>query len=81
MIANIDRLLAESATKLRYVRDRHVIKRPEGVFVERGVALRQSNFDAVRQQIVLSEKVSFLDKIKECGVVTFRNNHSRKEPR
>jgi hypothetical protein len=29
----------------------------------------------------LSEKVSFLDKIKECGVVTFRNNHSRKEPR
>jgi|GEM_PF-1905421 len=80
MVANIDRFLAESATKLRYVGDCHVVKRPEGVFVERGVALRQSDFDAVRQQIVLSEKVSFLDKIKECGIVTFRNNHPKKEP-
>jgi hypothetical protein len=80
MVANIDGFLSESAAKLRYVRNCHVVKGPEGVFVERSVALRQSDLDAVRQQIVLSEEVSFLNKIKKCGIVTFRNNHSKKEP-
>jgi len=47
-----------------------VVERPKRIFVERGVPLLQADFDTVSQQVVLPEKVSFLDKIVQCAIVT-----------
>ena len=55
VIPDVDRFLSISTTKLGNVRDRGVIQRPKSIFIERFDALFQANFDAVREQVVLTQ--------------------------
>ena len=80
MIANINWLFTKTPAKLRDVRDGNVIQRPKRIFIKGGKALFQAYFDAVGQQIILPEKILFLHKVVELAVVTFGNNHAKKEP-
>lgn len=61
MVSYVDGLFAIAAAELSNIRDRGGIERPECVLVEGFYALVQANFNAVRQQIILSQEVLLLD--------------------
>lgn len=62
MAADINWLFAKTSPELRDVGDRNVVQRPQSVFIEGSVTLSQTDFDTIRQQIVLPNKISFLNK-------------------
>jgi hypothetical protein len=76
MVADIDRLVPETATELSDVRYGRRIQRPERVFVECFNAFRQRDFDAIRQQVVLTQQILLLDSSKKNGIVRFPDRHS-----
>jgi len=71
MIAHVDWLFTEASPKLRYVCDGHVVERPKGIFIERRMSLFQTYFNAIGQEVVLPEKIPFLDKIIQRTIITF----------
>jgi hypothetical protein len=69
-------LFSVTAAKLTDVGNRRVIKRPEGVLIEGLDAFFEANLDAVRKQIVLSNKILLLNFCVKGGVVFFSNGHA-----
>lgn len=75
VIPNVYRLFAVTASKLRNVCDRSIVQRLQSVFIERFDTLLKTNFNTVRQQIVLPQEVLLLDFCKKRGIVFFSDRH------
>ena len=75
VVTNVNWFLAVSPAELSNVRDRYVIQGPQGVFVERLDTFLKSNFNAICQQVVLSQKVLFLNPRVEFRIVFLSNGH------
>jgi hypothetical protein len=75
VITHIDRLLAVTSSKLRNISDGRVIQSPKCVFVEKLDALRQANLDAIRQQVILPQKVLLLNSRVKPGIVFLSDGH------
>jgi hypothetical protein len=76
VIADINGFFAEPATKLCDVGYGRVIKGPERVLVERLNALFQADFNAVGEEIVLTQKILLLDFGVQRRIVLFSYRHN-----
>lgn len=63
VIAYIYWLFPKPAAKLRNIGHGSVIKLPKRILIERLNAFLQSNFNAIRQQVVLPQQILLLDTI------------------
>src|ERR1035441_9513193 len=75
VIPHIDRLLAVTSPKLRNISDSRVVQGPKCVLVEKLDALQQANLDAIREQVILSQKVLLLNFRVKSGIVFFSDGH------
>src|ERR1017187_10004749 len=75
VVPHVDWLLAVTSSKLRNISDGRVIQSPKCVFVEKLNSLRQTNVDAIRQQVILSQEVLLLNSRVKLGVVFFPDGH------
>lgn len=64
VIADVDRLFAESAAKLCDIGYSCCIKRPKSILIKGFYALPRPNFDAVCQQVILTQEVLLLHPCK-----------------
>ena len=71
VLAHVDWVFSVSPSKLSYVRNGSIVERPQCVFVERIYFLLQSDFDAIGQEIVLPQKVLFLNPCVQRGAIFF----------
>ena len=78
MVPNIDRIFTVAPAKLSYVRYRRIVQRPERVLVEGFDALFKSNFNTVRQKIILPKQVVLLDFRVKRWIVFFSDGHGVK---
>ena len=78
MISDVDGFASKSTAELRDIRNSNVVEGPQHVLVESNWSLRQSNFDIVREQVVLAYEVLFLNSRVELGVVLFEHQHKKK---
>ena len=75
VIPHIDRLLAVTSPKLRNISDSRVVQGPKCVLVEKLDALQQANLDAIREQVILSQKVLLLNFRVKSGIVFFSDGY------
>ena len=80
VIPHIDWLLTVTSSKLRNIGDSCVVQSPKGVFIEKFDSLIQSNLNAVRQQIILPQKVLLLNFCVKGRTVFFSDGHREKGP-
>ena len=75
MVTDVYWLVSEPASKLRDVCNGGVIQCPKHVFVKRRGPLLQSNFDVIRQQVVLSDEVLLLNLRIKFRIIFLQNQH------
>ena len=75
VVPHVYRLFAVTTSKLGNVRDCRVIQGPERVLIERLDTFLKTDFNTIRQQIILSQEVLLLDCCKKRGIVFFSNRH------
>jgi hypothetical protein len=73
VITHVNGIFAISPTKLSNIRYCCIIQRPESIFIECLDALFDPNLDAIRQKIILAEKVLLLDFREQRWIVFFAN--------
>lgn len=73
VVPDVDRLLAIAPAKLRDIRNRDVVERPQSVFVERLDSFFEADLDAVGQERVLAQQVLLLHSSKEVRIVFLAN--------
>jgi hypothetical protein len=64
MTPYVDRLFAIAAAELSDVRDGDIVQHPKGVLIKGLDSLFKTNIDAVGQEIILSQKILFLNSGK-----------------
>ena len=61
VVPDVYRFFAPASTKLRNIGDGRIIQSPQRIFVKRFDALFETNFNAVREEIILPQKILLLD--------------------
>ncbi len=78
MIADVNWLFSITPAKLGDICDGSVVQGPKSVLVECLDTLLNRDFNAICEQIILAQKVLFLNPVVQTGVVFFAEGHSMK---
>jgi len=76
VVRDIYWLLSVSASELRDVRNCDMVKRPQHIFIECRVSLLKANFNAIGKQVILSQEIPLLHRVKERLILLLNNDHS-----
>src|ERR1700719_509646 len=81
MTSDVDGLFAETTAKLGNPRNSNMVQSPQGVFVEGGRALLQTDFHKSREKIILPSKVLLLKSSKQVRILFLPHKHRRARTR